>query len=166
MGAVEQGGLGHMTGPSKCRDVLADAIASAEAATVDLAKARACAEDIRVRIRQAQLEADETGRQFEAARTGGELLERGAVRAARDKLVDAKDLTESLRSALSRSEKEIEKQNNAEFYTRINLRTALGRVIVSEVLDPLIARAEALEAWRRCLEKLATDATAPLPQVS
>jgi len=141
-----------MSGPTKSRQELAHAIRNAETAATEVMKAREAVEDVRGRLRQAQLEADRAGVAFEQTRTGtsadGELLERGAVRLARDRLADAEDEIEALRGALKRLEKSIEAQQSAELFARERVKSAVAAVISCEALDRLIEQTEAIEAKR------------------
>jgi hypothetical protein len=138
-----------MSIPSKSRRELAHAIRNAETAAAELARAREAVADVRERLRQAQLEADRAGVAFEQTRTGtsadGELLERGAVRAARDCLVDAEDHAESLRSALARIGRDIEKQESHEVFAKDKIRECVGMVLVEERLDAMISDYKALQ---------------------
>jgi hypothetical protein len=117
---------------SKCRDVLRDAIENAQRAERDLIASRKAIEDVRTRIRPAQREADEAGRAFEQARTGtGELLEKGAIRVARDRLSD------------------IEKLAASEQFGKDKVRAAVGMVICDEALDHLLVDYKDLQTQHR-----------------
>jgi hypothetical protein len=135
---------------SKCRDVLRDAIENAQRAERDLIASRKAIEDVRTRIRPAQREADEAGRAFEQARTGtGELLEKGAIRVARDRLADAEDECEALKGALRRLESDIEKLAASEQFGKDKVRAAVGMVICDEALDHLLVDYKDLQTQHR-----------------